>query len=167
MLRATVNEEFSIEVDRQDTSWAINKKRVSFDISKLGDGYYHLLLNNKAYTAKLLSHDRRAKSFEWLINGKKMSLILEDDFDELLQKMGIDKNLTALVSEIQAPMPGLVLDVLVENGQTISEGDALFVLEAMKMENVIKSPCDAIIKSIQVEKNQKIDKDDILVVFDS
>jgi biotin carboxyl carrier protein len=70
------------------------------------------------------------------------------------------------VNEVKAPMPGLVLNILVEPGQEISKGDGLFVLEAMKMENIIKSPTDAIVKSIEVEKGIAVEKNQVLVKFE-
>ncbi len=68
-------------------------------------------------------------------------------------------------SEIKAPMPGRVLEIMKNPGDSIVKGDGILVLEAMKMENVIKSPVDGIIKKIVVEKNQAVDKNELLVEF--
>ena len=70
------------------------------------------------------------------------------------------------LKELKAPMPGLVLDVKVTSGDEVIEGQELLVLEAMKMENAIKSPQDGIIKSISIEKNDKVEKNQILVSFE-
>ena len=61
-------------------------------------------------------------------------------------------------SEIKAPMPGRVLDVVVQEGDRISKGDNVVVLEAMKMENVIKSPTDGIVKNVCVIKEEAVEK---------
>ena len=62
-------------------------------------------------------------------------------------------------------MPGLVLDIKVQPGDAIKKGDTLLILEAMKMENAIKSPIDATIKSVEVAPQQAVDKNAILVHF--
>jgi biotin carboxyl carrier protein len=59
----------------------------------------------------------------------------------------------------------LVLDIKVHPGDAVKKGDTLLILEAMKMENAIKSPIDAIIKSVEVTSKQAVDKNAILVHF--
>ena len=63
-------------------------------------------------------------------------------------------------------MPGLILDIHVKEGQEVKEDDALLILEAMKMENVLTSPRDGIIKSISVSKNDTVDKNQLLIEFE-
>lgn len=60
-------------------------------------------------------------------------------------------------------MPGMILDVMAEVGQKVKEGDNLLVLEAMKMENTIMAPRDAIIKSINIEKGKTVGKNEVLI----
>lgn len=79
--------------------------------------------------------------------------------------MGIDLSAGPKVNDMKAPMPGLVLNVLVENGQTIKKGDAIVVLEAMKMENILKSPSDGIVKKVHVIKGDKVEKNQVMVNF--
>jgi len=63
-------------------------------------------------------------------------------------------------------MPGLILDIHVDKGQEVKEDEALLILEAMKMENVITSPRDGIIKSVSVSKGEAIDKGHLLIEFE-
>lgn len=72
----------------------------------------------------------------------------------------------AKIKELKAPMPGLVLNVLVQVGQSIQKDSPLLVLEAMKMENVIKSPIDGIISSISIINGDKVDKNQVLIQFE-
>ena len=75
-------------------------------------------------------------------------------------------NLTAnKIQQVKAPMPGLVLNILVNEGDEIKKGDSLLVLEAMKMENMIKSPTDGIIKKIEIKQGDKVEKNELLVSF--
>ena len=69
-------------------------------------------------------------------------------------------------SELKAPMPGKVLDIMVTAGGSVVKGDGVLVLEAMKMENVIKSPADGVIKRIAVVKNQAVEKNEVLIEFE-
>jgi biotin carboxyl carrier protein len=64
-------------------------------------------------------------------------------------------------------MPGLVLQVHVSEGDTVEEGEAVLVLEAMKMENVIKAPKAATIGKVEIEVGDKVDKGTVLVQFDT
>lgn len=79
--------------------------------------------------------------------------------------MGFDNTKRNKMLEIKAPMPGLVLNVMVEEGQEVNKGDNLLVLEAMKMENIIKSPSSGNVKKIRVNKGDKVEKNEILIQF--
>ena len=62
-------------------------------------------------------------------------------------------------------MPGMVLNILVNEGDTIKKGDPLIVLEAMKMENILKSPTDGVIKKIPINKGVAVEKNQLLIQF--
>ena len=66
---------------------------------------------------------------------------------------------------IKAPMPGLILEINVKVGQEVKEDEPLLILEAMKMENIITSPRDGIIKSISVNKTDAVEKNQLLIEF--
>jgi biotin carboxyl carrier protein len=72
---------------------------------------------------------------------------------------------SAKISEIKAPMPGLVLKVFVLEGTAVQKGDNLFVLEAMKMENIIKSPADVVVKAVKIKPGDKVEKGQVLIKF--
>ena len=93
-----------------------------------------------------------------------ISTQLQNKLADLLKKMGMDNNKKRL-KDLKAPMPGLVLDIMVKEGEEVTEGQELIVLEAMKMENAIKSPQDGIIDKIQIDKQDKIDKNHTLLSF--
>jgi biotin carboxyl carrier protein len=62
-------------------------------------------------------------------------------------------------------MPGMVISVLVNEGQEVSAGESILILEAMKMENVIKSPVQAIVKTIKVKQGSAVEKGQLLIEF--
>jgi len=100
-----------------------------------------------------------------LLDKQKFSVQIEDDFDMLLSKMGMDKQAADKVYEIKSPMPGLVLEIKVKEGNHVEEGQPLMVLEAMKMENVIASPNEGVVSKVEVEVQQKVDKNHVLIRF--
>jgi biotin carboxyl carrier protein len=90
---------------------------------------------------------------------------MTDQFDELLHQLGMDNLTTATISEIKAPMPGLVLRILAYEGQEVQKGGNLLVLEAMKMENIIKAPADVIIKTVKINPGDKVEKNQVMMIF--
>ncbi|MEN0046360.1 MAG: biotin/lipoyl-containing protein [Bacteroidota bacterium] len=125
---------------------------------------YHVLHESKSYHAQIEPQD--AKQFEVILNGNKYQVALSDEYDQLIDKMGLTIANSDKVTDIKAPMPGLVLSVEVEEGQAVNKGEALLILEAMKMENVIKSPGEGVVKSITVEKGKAVEKGTVLIEFE-
>lgn len=60
-------------------------------------------------------------------------------------------------TKVNAPMPGTILDVRVQNGAKVKKGDVLVILEAMKMENEIQAPCDGTVTSVGVRKGDSVE----------
>jgi biotin carboxyl carrier protein len=93
-------------------------------------------------------------------------LKVQDALDLLLEKLGMANGATAKVKEVTAPMPGLVLDIRVVPGQTVQKGDVLLILEAMKMENAIKSVAEGVVKLVKAVKGQSVEKNQLLILFE-
>ncbi|RYU89501.1 acetyl-CoA carboxylase biotin carboxyl carrier protein subunit [Mucilaginibacter terrigena] len=165
MYKIKVNNTHDFEVERKGDTLSVNNDTVDADIKQLNDLLYHVINNNGSYNAEVVSFDPQAKTAEIKVNNNIYTLAAKDQFDVLLDKMGLSNLMTARVSDIKAPMPGLVLKVLVEEGAEIKKGDNLFVLEAMKMENIIKAPADVTVKTIKIKPGDKVEKGQILIVF--
>ena len=97
------------------------------------------------------------------VNGKNYELKLSNELDQLLLKMGMGKSKDNKMDVVKAPMPGLVLHILVEIGQSIEKGDSLIILEAMKMENIIKATGSGIVKAIKVSTKDAVEKNQVLI----
>ena len=143
----------------------INDTLFSSDFIKIGDGFYNLINENKTYTLEIVKHIPEEKTLLVKINNTPYSLSIKDKYDELLHNLGLDNLATKKVNDVKAPMPGMVLNIVVTEGQEIKKGDPLIILEAMKMENVLKSPTDDIIKKIAVTQGVAVEKDQLLIQF--
>lgn len=136
------------------------------DIVSVGDNVYHVLVDQKSYQAKLHKVDYSAKTFHFIINGGHYNVKLEDQFDQIANKLGLLTQNSVKVKEIKAPMPGLVLEVQVAPGQSVSKGEPLVILEAMKMENILRAPGDAVVQKVLIEKGKPVDKNQLLIVME-
>ena len=67
--------------------------------------------------------------------------------------------------KVTAPMPGTILDVKVNNGDSVTKGQVIMVLEAMKMENDVVAPCDGTITSVLVKKSDTVNSGDTLATI--
>jgi biotin carboxyl carrier protein len=165
MHKIKVNNKYDFEVDRKGDTLLVNNNTINADIKQLNDLLYHVINENGSYNAEVVSFDREAKTAEIKVNNNIYTLTAKDQFDVLLDKMGLSNLMAAKVSEIKAPMPGMVLKVLVEEGAEVKKGENLFVLEAMKMENIIKSSADVTVKTIKIKPGDKVEKGQILMMF--
>ncbi|MBT8232722.1 MAG: biotin/lipoyl-binding protein [Saprospiraceae bacterium] len=138
----------------------------SLDISKSKDGQIHILSNDQSYHAEILSVNTFDKSITLMLNNRKYDFLIEDSLDQLIDKMGLSKVDNLISKEVKAPMPGLILDIMVEKGQTVKQGDSLLILEAMKMENVIKAEADVTIQDIKLKKGDTVEKNEVIIVLE-
>lgn len=166
MLKVKVNNKKEHQVVFENQSGGtIDGAAFAWDIVEVKEGSFHVIKDSKSYTLEVIKADYTEKSFLVSVNGNKYQLQVKDKYDELLKSLGLDNLNTSKVNEIKAPMPGLVLDLRVSEGDKVQKGDPVLVLEAMKMENIIKSPTDGIIKKINVKKGVAVEKNQVLVHF--
>ena len=145
------------------TEGTLNGKQFDWDVSQISERVYHIIKDNRSYNVELLDEvdgNRRIK-----VNGTIYETQTIDKFDELLKSLGMEKGRVSKVNELKAPMPGLVLSIDVKPGDVLQKGDRVLVLEAMKMENVIKAPADVTVASVEVEKGKTVDKNQVMVRF--
>ena len=140
------------------------------DISKLdaiatSPSNFHILQDNISYKAEIIMSNFDDKEYKVKVNNNTHNIYIFNDLDALIKEMGFEIGTTKKINEIKAPMPGLILDINVRVGQEVIEDEALLILEAMKMENVITSPRDGVIKTISVNKGDAVDKNKLLIEF--
>ncbi len=163
MLQAKVNKHKDFSITNIEGQWYVNDTPAELDIQPQANGLISILYNGKSFTAVVEKVDRKAKELTLRINGQPHRIALREAIDQLLSSMGLDLKAMQKIEPVKAPMPGMILRVLVEPGQQISKGDGLLVLEAMKMENVLKASGPATVKSIKVNEKTAVEKGAILI----
>lgn len=169
MLKVKVNNKTTYQVefiDGKKLSGKINAAPFEWDIIKVKEGSFHIIKDKRSYSLEVVSTDFEKKIFTVKVNRNKYQLQVQDRFDDLLKSLGMENLNSGKIKEIKAPMPGLVIDIMVKTGSEVKKGDPIMVLEAMKMENILKSPSDGKIKKVNVEKRQAVEKNQVLVNFE-
>ncbi|WP_194972905.1 acetyl-CoA carboxylase biotin carboxyl carrier protein subunit [Aquiflexum lacus] len=153
------------EVEKSKDILSVNGNILEWDLKKTGDRHYHLLYQNQSYNLELVSLDSETKTIKLKLNNKPCEIRIRDKFDLLLEKLGMNNLQNNAAKEIKAPMPGLIFDIKVKEGDEVKKGDPVLILEAMKMENILKSPGDGIVKSVKIKKGQSVEKNQVLIQF--
>ena len=165
MLKATINSQtFDIQSNKSEIS--VNSQPFKWDMVEIKDGNFHILYNNRSFNAEVLEADYQTKSFLIKINKSKYSISLKDRFDILLDQLGMSNASAVKVNDLKAPMPGLIVDIKVQVGDTVKKGDTILILEAMKMENILKASGDGKIKSIKIVAKQNVEKNQVMIEFE-
>jgi biotin carboxyl carrier protein len=165
MYKIIVNEGASFTTEVKNGQTLVDGSAQDWDMSRLSDHQFQILKNDKVYNAELVNVSEDHKQLIIKLNGKLITLEVKDSMDLLLEKLGIEHNSESVVKDVKAPMPGLIIDIGLKVGQEVKKGDQLLILEAMKMENVIKSPADGVISKVLIRKGESVEKNQILVEF--
>ena len=165
MYKVKVNDQYNFDIEADKSQVKVNGELVTVDRVALSNGLSHVIYQHKSYNVEIVEQHAAEKTVEVKVNGRLYVVSIADQYDLLLQQLGMDNLQTNKVKEIKAPMPGLVLSVMVVPGQEVKKGDNLLVLEAMKMENIIKSSADGVVKSVQIVQGDKVEKNAILLQF--
>lgn len=160
-LTITTNER-SYEFELLDEPERIRVNGVEYlvDFLKVSGKLYSLILEGRTYELQL------QREGEWTTvsgNGFEHRLLVKDERWNILTKLGQAKGVKESSLEIKAPMPGLVTRVHVRKGDSVSEGQGLIVLEAMKMENEIRAPLLGVVKDVLVAEGIPVERGDLLV----
>jgi biotin carboxyl carrier protein len=136
-------------------------KQVDIKLREDPKGFSYIVWKNKKYQLDVI--EKNQNRYTIMVNGVWYSFSVETPISlkrkRFLEQQG---NTSALVA-IEAPMPGKIIDIMVEEGAEVKEGDAIIILEAMKMQNEISSHVNGTIKSVSVRQNESVMKDDVLI----
>lgn len=165
MTEATINQKNSYQIDTQKGEMYINSEKMKVDIHKENAFLQHVLADNHSYKVSIHKIDKENKEVTLVINGKKTVIVLRSQTEMLLASLGLHKMLASKLDSIKAPMPGLIQTIMVTEGQSVQKGEPLLILEAMKMENVIKSPANVVIDKILVTAKTTVEKGHVMISF--
>ncbi|WP_417291200.1 biotin/lipoyl-containing protein [Corallibacter sp.] len=157
---------FKASVNNTDHFEISNESIQNLDVVPTKANTFHILKNNQSFNAEIIEKDFNNKTYAVKVNNTVYNVAIADYLDQLIKDMGFEVGASKHVNDIKAPMPGLILDISVSQGQEVKENDTLLILEAMKMENVLTSPRDGVIKTISVAKGDAVDKNQLLIEFE-
>jgi biotin carboxyl carrier protein len=121
---------------------------------------YSLIVNGESFDAHVFPDEE-----VWQVHfqGNTYSVQVEDEREKRLRTALNGAALERREFHLKAPMPGMVISVAVQSGQTVKKGDVLLILESMKMQNELKSPRDGIVGRVRVAAGDRVEKKDTLL----
>ena len=127
-----------------------------------------IILSNGStkFECKILKENVIDQSYIVKINGEISTIRLIKQVEKTIENLGIQKGSQKNINILKAPMPGLILDVIVKESDLVKKGDPVIILEAMKMENILSSPVDGIVEEVKVNPQQTVEKNNILIKFE-
>jgi biotin carboxyl carrier protein len=167
MAKAEVNGKAQHEVNLNGEHLSIDGVRSMDQWNLKSDGLLEVVASDglRRTEFECLDMDSAGGRVTLRIKGRTYEVSVRSSFDQLLETLGMGPGSTAQLGSLKAPMPGMVLDVMVQEGQSVVEGEPLLILEAMKMEYVMKSPRAGEITKVGVRKGAAIETNTLLVEY--
>lgn len=156
---------YQFQIDQRNQQYAINGHPVDAEFARLNPQLWQVLYNNASYDVFIQKIDSDSKEVTLSINGKRTTVKIQTRIEKLLKELGMEGAMAKKLDSLKAPMPGLIHSLKVAEGDTVKKGDPLLILEAMKMENVIKSPGDGTVTRIHVQEKASVEKGAMLMSF--
>jgi biotin carboxyl carrier protein len=149
------NQEFEIEiVDERHIRIGGRLLEVDFE-SVNGQPVFSLILDGKSYESFVYQGD---EDWEVLIRGRQYQVNVEDEREKRLKTSAGGGSLEGGEFHLKAPMPGLVVAVLIEEGQEVKKGQVMLILESMKMQNELKAPRDGVMGRVRVKAGESVEQ---------
>lgn len=127
---------------------------VNFE-SVSGQPVFSLILDGKSYESFVYQGE---EDWEVLLRGRQFQVKIEDERERRLKAAAGGGVAEGGEFQLKAPMPGLVVSVLVEEGQEVKKGQVLLILESMKMQNELKAPRDGSIGRVRVKAGESVEQ---------
>ena len=139
----------------------VKGKRLDLCIVEEPDGFSYIYWKKKKYQVDIL--EKNQNNYTIMINGVWYSFSVETPVSYKRRKYLAKTVNTSRIELLNAPMPGKILDIMVHENEEVKQGEAVVILEAMKMQNEIISHVNGRIKKINVKANDSVMKDDVML----
>jgi biotin carboxyl carrier protein len=136
-------------------------KTVDIKLREDPDGFSYIVWKNKKYMLDVI--EKNQNRYTVMVNGVWHSFTVETPISLKRKRFLEQQGDSSSVLSIEAPMPGKIIDIMVEEGAEVKEGEPIIILEAMKMQNEISSHVSGVVRSVSVKKNDSVMKDDVLI----
>lgn len=156
-------EQYRIELSR-DQQVEINGEPHRINFESVGEQLtYSLLVDGRSFEVNLFQENG---TWEVIMRGRRYSVRVEDERERLLREASGGTSVQEGKICLDAPMPGLVIDIPVAEGDQVDEGEVLLILESMKMQNELTAPREGTITGIRVQVNQNVERGQTLLVLE-
>ena len=138
----------------------------SWGWKQLAPGVFDVRMGNRNVRLERMDGPDAKGNVTIRVNGVVQALQVFGPQQLLLESMGMSANVETQEKHVESPMPGKILQVMVAPGTVVDEGDPLLVLEAMKMENVIRAPRSGVIAGVEAHVGEAVEKAAKLVTYE-
>jgi biotin carboxyl carrier protein len=128
--------------------------------------FFTISYKGQSFNGEILNRDIENQKLTLKLNHREFEIRKKFELDALIAELGLDKVKIKKLRELGSPMPGRILSIHVKAGDHVKVGDPILSLEAMKMENILKSDGEGIVKRIAIENEQVVDKGQLLIEFE-
>jgi biotin carboxyl carrier protein len=140
----------------------IDGTTVHVDVARSGRTIYSIIEDGKQF--EVMIDEQGARGFDVLVGGQLLHLQAFDERSKLLAASV--QTVIAGPQRVEAEMPGKVVKIVAPAGSTVRDGEGVLILEAMKMENEIKSPIDGVVTEISVGDGQTVESGALLFIVE-
>lgn len=152
---------FEIEITEEGVM--VDGEPITVDLRQSGvSELYSLLLDGASFEVIV---EETQQSFDVTLRGEQFRVQVED---ERTRRLNAGRQGPALPQgdlSVRAPIPGLVVKVLVQDGDEIIEDQPLIILEAMKMENEIRALRSGVVRKVEVSAGQSVEQEEVMIVI--
>lgn len=151
-------------IERTESGVSIDGDTRSAQLTRIDGDEFQLTVDGRNYRVYAVRTD---DGWRITLKGRTLHVLAEDERARAIREMAGEAAGATGPRELRAPMPGLVVRVLVEPGQRVEPGDGLVVVEAMKMENELRADSAATVEAISAQSGDAVDRDDLLITFEA
>ena len=163
---ASVNENIhELELNEEKSTAVFGDNSQPYSFHRQENGRYLLRVGTKLYKIDNVSYDKH--TIEFSMNGNWCKVDVRDERDLLLDKLGFKTSAELGEGQLNAPMPGKILEIMVEEGDEVEADDPVAILEAMKMENELKAPVSGTVTTIAASTGDSLEKNALILEIEA